>query len=266
MITAARTHSSEAARWYNRVTRQVVSTVPKANGDGERDATLADAKKSNGLMVPSVTSILKVLAKPALEAWKAEQTALAVLTTPRVAGEEMDAFIHRVLNVEQQQRQEASAAAKLGEELHESIVSCLSGGGFLPDHTKWILPVCDAIHHRFGEIKKSEFVVASSEGYAGRVDMLLFHPVNLNWTLLDIKTTKKVPRNAYPEHLMQASAYANADGVGSVTQTAIAYVSTTEPGHFNIFTQGNWMNEYVHGFLPCLNLWKYMNDFYPPIT
>ena len=80
-----------------------------------RKTTLADARKLG--LVPSVTTILKVLAAPALESWKIEQACLALLTSPRQADERDDAFVKRILQTDRVQDQEAAAAAERGTEI-----------------------------------------------------------------------------------------------------------------------------------------------------
>jgi hypothetical protein len=57
--------------------------VPKADGKGMRDTTLADAKKLG--LLPSVTGITDIVAKPALMNWKAAQVAAAAFENPRPA-------------------------------------------------------------------------------------------------------------------------------------------------------------------------------------
>jgi hypothetical protein len=54
--------------------------VPKADGKGMRDTTLADAKKLG--LLPSVTGITDIVAKPALMNWKAAQVAAAAFENP----------------------------------------------------------------------------------------------------------------------------------------------------------------------------------------
>jgi hypothetical protein len=61
--------SAEAVHWY-RQDGGPQYTV-KAKDGSDRPTTLRDARKLN--LVPSVTTILKIAAKPGLEAWKQEQ-------------------------------------------------------------------------------------------------------------------------------------------------------------------------------------------------
>ena len=70
--------------------------VVRADGNGTRAVTLRDARKVNAL--PSVTNILGILAKPALDAWKQEQAILAALTLPKRDDEPLDAFARRVVD------------------------------------------------------------------------------------------------------------------------------------------------------------------------
>jgi hypothetical protein len=56
---------------------------------------LRDARKFD--LVPSVTNVLGVIAKPELTAWLQEQAVLAALTLPRIDGESEDVFAKRVV-------------------------------------------------------------------------------------------------------------------------------------------------------------------------
>jgi hypothetical protein len=57
---------SESGHWYTQE-GEPMYTIIGANGK-ERNTTLRDAKKEG--LVPSVTTIMGVVAKPALETWK----------------------------------------------------------------------------------------------------------------------------------------------------------------------------------------------------
>ena len=88
-----------------------------------KSPTLADARKLN--LVPGVSTILKVLAKPELTNWLIEQAVLSVMTSPRLAGEEPDAFIKRVLG-EDKQAGEAAKARDLGTDIHNELERLMS--------------------------------------------------------------------------------------------------------------------------------------------
>ena len=61
--------TSESGHWYTQE-GEPMYTIIGANGK-ERNTTLRDAKKEN--LVPSVTTILGMIAKPSLENWKINQ-------------------------------------------------------------------------------------------------------------------------------------------------------------------------------------------------
>src|SRR5204863_4876609 len=83
-----------ASHWYLRG-GTAFHEVARKDGSGNRPVTLADARKV--LALPSVTNVLGVLAKPGLDAWKIEQGILSALTLPRLPGEDLGAFAHRVV-------------------------------------------------------------------------------------------------------------------------------------------------------------------------
>ena len=85
----------DSAHWYQRDGSPCHCVA--ATGTGlPRPTTLRDARKLG--LLPSVTNILGVIAKPALTSWLQEQAVLAALTLPRLAGESEDAFARRVVS------------------------------------------------------------------------------------------------------------------------------------------------------------------------
>lgn len=250
------------ARFYSRKTQQAIDFVPKAKGDGTRPPTIADARKSGGDWVPSVTSVLKVLAKPELERWKIEQAVLAVMTTPRQPGEGDDAFIERVLNEDRVQEQEMKAAAEHGENIHQAISDALYGRQVPDELAQWVDPVVKAIQDRFGHPVASEFVLIG-DGYAGRCDLMMqaeFDDGDRR-AIIDFKNTNSIPKSAmWDEHRLQLAAYAKASRV-LVDETAIVYISRKNPGEHVIHIDTDWPKSYATGFVPCLQMWKFLNDY-----
>ena len=79
-MTTIIARSSEAlTHWYGKDGSPRYTVTAKDGSD--RPTTLRDARKLS--LVPSVTTILKVAAKPGLEMWKLEQMLLAALTLPQ---------------------------------------------------------------------------------------------------------------------------------------------------------------------------------------
>jgi len=69
----------KSSHWYLK-SGEPYHQVLRADGKGLRDVTLKDAKKVGAMR--SVTSVLRVVAKPGLESWKIEQGIMSALTLP----------------------------------------------------------------------------------------------------------------------------------------------------------------------------------------
>jgi hypothetical protein len=252
MTTVARIQPSESAHWYS-VTGEPVYEVPKADGKGMTPTTLRHARKWN--LLPSVTTILKVLDKPALTAWKIEQAVLAVVTTPRLTGELDDAFIHRVLAVDKEHDKERDAAAQLGTDIHAAIQAGLNGMPVPPHLDVYVNPVIEAID-RTGKVLWTERVLVGN-GYAGKADCGLV--TTTGSAIVDFKTTKTLPKECYPEHKLQLAAYARAS---LATKAINVYISTTEPGKIAVCEPENLPRCYKT-FEHLLEVWYWLNNYRP---
>ena len=120
MIAKEPTRASESNHWYTR-DGEPMYTVEAAKG-GQRATTLRDARKLS--LVPSVTTILNVAAKPALNQWLQRQVLLAALTLPRRPDEPEDEWIARIMD---DSKEQGRAAADLGTDIHASIQSFYEG-------------------------------------------------------------------------------------------------------------------------------------------
>ena len=106
--------TSESGHWYAQ-DGEPMYTIIGANGK-ERNTTLRDAK-SLGL-VPSVTTILGMIAKPSLENWKINQALNSALTLERKEGESFDSFAYRC---KMDSKKIGMEAAKKGTKIHYQI-------------------------------------------------------------------------------------------------------------------------------------------------
>lgn len=261
MSTAARPISSEGSHYYypdGKPAYEVPYAYPKK---GFRPTTLADARKLG--LLPSVTTILRILHKQSLIDWLVEQACLAVLTTPKRDSEDLDAFVHRVLHQEKVQDQESQAARDRGTAIHAALEDLFLGNTVDSELLPWVQPAAEAIR-AYGGRYESELVVVGP-GYAGKLDLKL-ETESAIW-LWDWKTTKKLPeRGAWPEHRLQLAAYAYAFAVvGMPTiRTGNVYISTVECGKFVICEHSeSWIDTYVNGFEPLLTHWQWANNYRP---
>lgn len=254
--TAARPISSQSAHWYTRAGEPMHTVIAKGSGQ-PRATTIADARKLD--LVPSVTTILKVLNKPDLNNWIREQDCLAVLTSPHRENEELDAFVHRILHEDKTQDEERDAAAKFGLDFHGAIADSLEYKSVDPKWIPWILPVLD--HLKVGATRHCEYRVVGN-GYAGCVDLIVG---DKEVDIYDFKTTKgRLPdKGSYVEHKLQLSAYAEAlEANGFVVKsTSNVYISTVEPGKFIVHVNPTWHETYDNGFEPLLRYWQWANNF-----
>ena len=114
MTTQNETRASESQHWYDRQGNPMYTVIGK-NGK-ERNTTLRDARTMN--LVPSVTTILNVAAKPALNVWLQRQVLMAALTLPKRAEETEEEWIARIMS---DSKEEGKEAANRGTEIHASI-------------------------------------------------------------------------------------------------------------------------------------------------
>lgn len=251
MTTAAKVHSEASSHFYL-PNGTPFYEVPYADPTkGMRKANITDARKAGAL--PSVTTIMQSLAKPALEAWKIEQACLAVLTAPRADNEDLDAFVKRVLSTEKQQDAEAAAARDLGTLIHEAIELALQNQPYSPELGVYVQPALDAIHAH-GRVVKSEFIVIG-DGYGGRCDLEL-DPTRL----VDFKTCKTLPKKeSWPEHQLQLAAYAATIPMPAAIETSNLYISTSEPGKIAWFDNPFWRETFECGFRPLLKVWQWQH-------
>lgn len=261
MSTAANVKKSDSSHWYYS-SGEPCYEMAKKDGTGMRPTTLADARKLN--LLPSVTTILNILHKQALVEWLCEQTTLAVLTTPRNEGEELDVFVQRVLHGERVQDEEAQKARDLGTAIHAGMEAWFKREPVDAEILPWIEPACQAIADT-GEVKHSEMVLVG-HGYAGRIDAAVLEP-DANWVLWDFKSTSKLPtKGAWPEHVLQLAAYAHAfrRRTSAKIYTANCYISTKQQGEFAVFTHDpDWQSVYEQGFAPLLKHWCWANKYWP---
>jgi hypothetical protein len=262
--TAARVAAEASGHWYF-IDGRPCHRVKKADGKGERDTHLGDARKLN--LVPSVTNILKLLHKEGLVNWKIEQAVLAVITTPRQKDEQDDAFIKRVLHTDKVQEEEKKAAGERGTLIHDNIANYFAGRPTVKDVEPFIMPIITAIEELGTVVDTEQSVVGF--GYGGRYDV--WQDSAHCWRLWDFKSTKKLPdpkKGAWLEHRLQLAAYAKAKQMTlpDVTKPIVCanlYVDSVNPGRFCICEHEEWESTFDLGFAPLVTFWQWMNNHYP---
>ena len=227
--------------------------IESKNGTS-RPSTVRDCRKHGWL--PSPTTILRLLEKPALNEWKVRQAVMSVVSDPDRPGETIDQKVSRVLDREAQHEEEAKIARDVGEQLHDAIRLALEHKEYDSSFQPFVTPVYLAVTG-VGTVMETEKVLVG-DGYAGKTDCLTENPEMI--TVIDFKTCKECPKAPWLEHRLQAAAYAGALGnTGDKRiQAAVCYISKVKPGEIAFHILEDWQNDYK-AFRHLLEFWRITN-------
>ena len=220
-ITTPAIRASESNHWYTR--DGVPQYTVEAKKGGQRNTTLRDARVMN--LVPSVTTVLNVAAKPALTAWLQQQVLLAALTLPRRPDEPEKEYIDRIIK---DSKEQGRSAADAGTDIHASIQGHYEGKS-TGKHNESV-QACDiAITKYFGAQRwVSERSFAHEIGFGGKCDLFSGEGDGI---VADIKTKEfsdPAKVDGYDEHLMQLAAYRVGLGIPKA-RCANVFVSRNVP-------------------------------------
>jgi len=221
-MTTIIARASESQHWYDQNGKPMYTV--KAKDGSDRPTTLRDARKHN--YVPSVTTIMGVMAKPGLESWKMNQMMMAALTLPRAEGEPEDQFIARI---QRDSKEQAKMAAERGTAIHESLEK-FYGGVMTSTHAEHQVGVDNAVREVFGSPWwHTETAFASKLGYGGKLDL---YSKDGDGIVVDFKTKEFEHFSdiaMYDELPMQLVAYAKGLEIPNA-RCANVFVSVTQPG------------------------------------
>jgi len=217
-------NKSESGHWYTKE-GEPFYRIEKSDGKGMRNTTLRDAKKLG--LLPSVTTILGVAAKPGLQNWLQQQAILAALTLPRKEGESESDYLDRVVNDSKAQGREA---ADRGTMIH-GVLESFFDGILLESVPDYCRNAENALKASFGNRLWIPEKSGSHElGFAGKVDL---HAKGdkvkgIPGVVVDFKTKespleKVVP---YDDHILQIAAYRELLGMADA-RCAIMFVNGT---------------------------------------
>ena len=232
------------SHWYGLDGNPMYSIVG-ANGK-ERATTLRDARKLD--LVPSVTTIMKVAAAPALETWKINKAIQATRENPDASDNEI-----RFLS-----SQEAKDAASRGTEIHDMIEQGFKGESNAPYEA-----VRASLSDLFPEVEGwvAEESFASPEGYGGKID--LYHESGI---IVDFKTKDNLDIEApmkklvFDNHGIQLSAYAQGIGMDNPTRVSV-FVDREDPTKVVSHILEDTHVKHLGMFSCLLAYWKLSNNF-----
>ena len=256
------THSKEIAseqgHWYTQSGEPMYTIIGK-NGN-ERATTLRDARAFN--LLPSVTSILAMLPKPALINWKMKNVLMSALTLPRLPDEADDAYIARIMADADEQ---ARMAREKGTAIHGAIERFICGQSIEQEYTIYVRAAITSLTEYLDVIPlldqcEAEKSFANTElFYGGKVDL---HSRSLG-LIVDFKTkefTEDTEKLAWDEQKIQLEAYRHGLGMPDDTRMLNVFISTSSPGLARVVEH---LPESKHWetFQACLMLWQVLKGY-----
>lgn len=204
---------SESGHWYTKEGTPAYTTIGKT---GERNTTLRDARKLG--LLPSTTTIIRMLSSAGLDTWKQQQVLLAALTLPRLADEPEAEWLKRVM---QDSRATGAEAANRGTTIH-AIIESYFEQVYMPEKPAYLEGIDKALQDAFGsQLWLSEKSFGHPLGYGGKVDLMA-----KSGFVVDFKTkeTDLDKVDVYFEHELQLASYR--EGLGMPTaRCAIVFVN-----------------------------------------
>jgi hypothetical protein len=245
--------ASESGHWYTK-DGEPLYEVPSAKGV-LRPTTLRDARKLN--LVPAVTTIMKELAAPQLEAWKIKEALLISRAMRKSKGEDDEAFALRVMKA---MREKQDARSEIGSRVHGAIERAMLGYDYDPEFTPHVDSVCTYLEQlEHYEAWNAERSFANAR-YGGKVDL---H--SDNW-VIDFKTKEFGPEDnpmVYDNHFMQLGAYRQGLGIPNA-QGMIIYVSISHPGVIcPVSLRPEELERGERLFEALVNVWQIRKGYYP---
>lgn len=249
--------SSESSHWY------------RPNGEPAYDADLRQARKEN--LLPSVTTILRAAARPALENWKMTQCVLSALTLPRLPGEAEEDFALRVVA---DSNREASDAAAWGTKMHSICEQAMAGTVLWAVPVEFEKHVISLLEWKGKYIKRvistEKIVTSSSFGYAGKLD-LHAELTDGRFVVADFKgrAVKPGPKTGkpkvawYKEQCRQLAAYKHADGLGNDTELMSVVIDRASGEIFTKIWTGPEAEAGLKAFLALNEYWRHDNQYFP---
>lgn len=244
----------QSSHWYKRKTGEPCYEIVGKNGN-LRAPTIKDAIELD--CVPSVTTILKVLSKPGLEAWKQNQILLSALTHPNPSN--LPAQDLAALIIEESKK-EAELAALRGSEIHSLIERGFSSGSWVGNDIQPFLHF--SAKHQMKAIHL-EKCFANSE-YGGRIDFIGMFDGKLS--LIDFKTqnTKGKPIKFYQEWALQLAAY-NYGIDEEIEQVVSIVIASDDVSKIDFKIWGNGTLSF-ETFSNALKIWQWQNEWHDRIV
>jgi len=262
-------NAEASSHWYTRQGK-AAHEQPKKDGSGMTPTTVKHAREQG--LVPSVTSILKAMANPQLQSWIVEQGIMAALTLPRLDGETLEDFAHRVVA---DSKEYTKGAMDLGTAIHDAAeqyvkVKALPTDAAIAAH---FVPVKEWLDENVLAVDCCEVVLVNDAvGYAGRVD-LIADIKGVGHCVVDFKTQNQkkdkkgnYKANCYESWPLQNVAYQRCAPLQTPhIANLVINVAAPSPCHFELWPDAE-QPRYWEVFNACFTLWKYQKNYDPTVN
>lgn len=253
------------AHWYDRAGRSCHTVIGSSTGL-PRQTTLRDARQMN--LIPSVTNVLGMKAKPALMTWLQDNAIISALNTPQNIGEPEAQWHSRIA---EEANRIGREAAGWGTLLHEQIEQFATGGAFMGSGEILEYVAGYEVWHRQNveSVISAEQSVVGPIGYAGRLDLHVMM-VGGRRAVIDAKSQQlkgKAKGNFYLEWSMQLAAYADClrEPGEPLPQLISVIIPSDVPGpvQVKIWDNGEAALEAFHA---CFTLWCFDKGYKPVMS
>ncbi len=238
------------SHWYTR--DGVPCYEVRAKNGRMRKTTLRDARKMQ--LVPSVTTILKIVANPFLEKWKQSMLVEAALTFP-IGNRSVDECVPEII---ENADEFASSAAEFGTMVHNWVEKRIKyRKKILPGDPPQFKLLADWLDEA-GFSHKMPEVPFANMGFGGKVD-LLARDKDGNHVIVDWKTKKTRAGEkikGYPSWGAQLAAYAHGLEVPNARLLNVV-VSSNDPARgVHVIEWTERSEELWDAFQAAFKLWK----------
>lgn len=245
-----------SGHWYKRNGAPCYE-IPKRGG-GFRGVNLRWDRHLG--LVPSVTTVTQIIAKPQLEDWKVKEGIKAAMTLERYREETDDEYISRCV---EESRRKAKEAAEEGSRIHDAIEASFKGENFPEYYLPHVASTREEIGRLFPGVTDwaPEKSFAHPDGFGGKCDL---HSPSTG-IVVDYKgkdgdfTDGK--RLAYDQH-WQLGSYRRGLKLPRGNVGANIFVSRTHPGLVASYVwSAEDMDEGEAIFMDALALWVRLKKY-----
>jgi hypothetical protein len=251
--------TDQSGHWYTEEGQSAHVIVGKTGK--ERNTTVADARKLG--LLPSVTSVLGIMEKPQLTAWKIEQAIMASLTLPKEDNESLEEYAKRVVK---DSKESTTRAAEWGTRMHEQAENILLGRSHSQE------PELQAHIKTFKEwvganVEKTYWCEKAlvGAGYAGRCDAYV-RLKNVGDAIIDLKNRKVNPKYEpfYDTDCAQLWAYRVASENPNASCVSVVLASNNPNKIMTRVWDDKELYEAGIGFMSLLKVWAWAKQYVPP--